>query len=308
MDTKIISFVNLKGGVGKTALTVNVGVSLAAEVGLKVLIIDLDPQSNASLWLMGQQAWVETVNSKKTKTVYGLICKGEPVGECLVESPVRNEEGNIEAATLDLIPSTYHLAFFEEDYRQKDGQPSPYVKFYRAIKILRGKYHYILIDCPPNLYRATKSGIFASDHIIVPCNQDGLSWIGLDLLSKRIRIFGQKTEAEFNQERPGDPMPLVSGVIINDIHPAATDLNAKARERLEKRLATLRKDGDVRADARILPVRVRHAAAFQKRSFQFRPILFAEPSNAHLVEDYGNIAKDIIRRFGGQHDQGASSA
>jgi len=290
MQAKIISFVNLKGGVGKTALAVNVGVSLAAEFGHKVLIIDLDPQSNASLWLMGQQAWLARVKHRKTKTVYGLVCKNEPVGECLVKSPVKNEEGTIEAEALDLMPSTYHLMFFEEDHRATEGQSPPYIRFYRQIKVLREQYEFILIDCPPNLYKATRCGIFASDHIIVPCNPDALSWIGLDLLSKRIRLFGQRTEEEFSHERPGDPMPLVSGVIINDIHTTHTTVNPHAQERIEKRLARLKRDEYVRSDAEVLPVRVRHAAAFQRGSFSFRPILFSEPSNTSVLEDYRNIA------------------
>jgi chromosome partitioning protein len=297
MEAKIISFVNLKGGVGKTALAVNVGVSLAAEFGQNVLIIDLDPQSNASLWLMGQRAWVKTVNKRKTKTVYGLICRGEPVGECLVKSPIRNEEGSIEAETLDLIPATYHLMLFEEDYLQKDGQAPPYVRFYRQIKILRRQYDYIVIDCPPNLYKAARCGIFASDHIIVPCNPDALSWIGLDLLSKRIRHFGQQTEAEFSQERPGAPMPLVSAVIINDVHTTHSTVNTYSQERLERKLALLKKDGHVRSDAEIFPVRVRHAAAFQRGSFAFRPILFAEPDNINLLEDYRDIARLLMQKL-----------
>ena len=91
MSAQIISFVNLKGGVGKTALAVNVGVSLAAELGQKVLIIDLDPQGNASLWLMGQNKWVTTVNEHKTKTVYGLLRHNKPISTCIVKAPVHDE-------------------------------------------------------------------------------------------------------------------------------------------------------------------------------------------------------------------------
>jgi chromosome partitioning protein len=290
MEAKIISFVNLKGGVGKTALAVNVGVSLAAEFGQNVLIIDLDPQSNASLWLMGQTAWINTVNHRRTKTVYGLLRHGEPVGECLVKCPIQTDEGTIEAKTLDLIPATYHLMFFEEEHHIKDGQIQPYVRFFRQIKVLKAQYDYIIIDCPPNLYKTTRCGIFASDHIMVPCNPDALSWIGLDLLSKRIHDFGQKTEAEFSRERPGAPMPLVSRVIINDIHTTHTTVNSHAQERIRRRLSILKREGYVRSDAEVLPIRVRHAAAFQRGSFSFRPILFSKSANVNLLEDYKNIA------------------
>ena len=94
MAAQIISFVNLKGGVGKTALAVNVGISLAAELGQKVLVIDLDPQANASLWLMGQKEWIDTVNHHKTKTVYGMMRHNTPISECIVKCPVRDGGGS----------------------------------------------------------------------------------------------------------------------------------------------------------------------------------------------------------------------
>lgn len=122
MSAVIVSFVNLKGGVGKTALAVNVGVSLATELGQRVLIVDLDPQGNASLWLMGQTKWVATVNKGKTRTVYGLLCKSTPISQRIVNSPVHEEGGHVVAEKLDLIPSTIHLMIFEEDYRDRDGQ------------------------------------------------------------------------------------------------------------------------------------------------------------------------------------------
>lgn len=301
MSATIISFVNLKGGVGKTALVVNVGVSLAAEYGRKVLIVDLDPQSNASLWLMGLRDWINRANDQFRKTAFGLICRGEPVGECLVKSPIRNEEGSIEAETLDLLPSTYHLVKLEEDYIQREGREPPYVRFYRQIKILREQYEYIVIDCPPNVYRATKCGVFASDRVIVPCNPDSLSWMGLDLVSKLIEGFGRRTEGEFTRERPGDALPLVSGVIINDVHATHTTVNEKSKDWFQKRLNYLKKGGHVRADAEVLPIRIRHAAALQRGSYSFRPILFSEPSNTNLLQDYRNIAALFLTKFGGEH-------
>lgn len=297
MAAKIISFVNLKGGVGKTALTVNVGVSLAAEYGKRVLVVDLDPQSNASLWLMGLRDWVSRANHHRTKTVYGLLCHNEPLSQCLVKSPVRNEHGEIEAEKLDLIPATYHLMFFEEQYHPPEGQPPSYVQFYRHIKTLKDIYDYVLIDCPPNIYKATKCAIFAADRIIVPCNPDALSWMGLDLLAKRIKSFTQRTTAELDQERPGDVAPLVAGIIMNDVQAVARIPNRLADTHLAQRLATLRTNGHTRADAKILPIKIRDAAAFKTGTFEFRPLLFADARNESLLEDYRGIAQYFMTKF-----------
>lgn len=297
MAAKIISFVNLKGGVGKTALTVNVGVSLAAEYGKKVLVVDLDPQSNASLWLMGLQDWVSRANHHRTKTVYGLLCHNQPISECLVKSPVKNEHGGIEAEKLDLIPATYHLMFFEENYRVPEGQPASYVRFYRHIKTLRDIYDYILVDCPPNIYKATKCAIFSADRILVPCNPDALSWMGLDLLAKRIHSFAQRTAAELDQERPGEAVPLVAGIIMNDVQAVARIPNRLADTHLTKRLATLKNGGHTTADAKIFPIKIRDAAAFKTGTFQFRPLLFADTGNGNLLEDYRGLAQYFITNF-----------
>lgn len=301
MAAQIISFVNLKGGVGKTALAVNVGVSLAAELGQRVLIIDLDPQGNASLWLLGQRAWVDTVNNRKTKTVYGLLRYNTPVSQCIVRAPVQDEAGHVAAEKLDLIPATIHLMFFEEDYRHRDGQPSYYVRFYQEIEILKAQYDFILLDCPPNIYKTTKCALFAADQIVVPCNPDALSWMGLQLLAQRIRDFANQTISESESARPGAKEPLISALILNNIQTTASAVLKKAQERLETRLTKLRTGGLVRDDAEVVPIWIRHAAAFQRGSFEFRPLLFLENPNRALLSDYRNLATLFLNRFGGGH-------
>ncbi|HTY23013.1 MAG TPA: ParA family protein [Desulfomonilaceae bacterium] len=298
---QIISFVNLKGGVGKTALAVNVGVSLAAQLGQRVLIIDLDPQGNASLWLQGQKEWVDTVNNRRTKTVYGLLSHNTPVGQCIVRSPVIDEAGHVAVEKLDLIPATIHLMFFEEDHHSKDGQLSYYVRFYQEIEILRSQYEFIFLDCPPNIYKTTKCALFAADQIVVPCNPDALSWMGLQLLAQRIKIFANQTMGELESCRPGAKLPLISGLVLNNIQTSATVVLKKAEERLETRLAKLKTNGLVRDDAEIFPVKIRHAAAFHKGSFEFRPLLFSESPNWALLEDYQKLATIFLNRFGGGH-------
>ncbi|MEW6349913.1 MAG: ParA family protein [Thermodesulfobacteriota bacterium] len=295
MSATIISFVNLKGGVGKTALTVNVGVSLAAQLGKRVLVIDLDPQCNASLWLMGEKAWVKRVKNKHAKTTYGLVCRHEPVGECIVHSPVENSEGIVEAGTLDLIPASFHLMTLEEEYHHKEGTEQPYVRFYQQIKILRGLYDFIFLDCAPNVYRATKCALFASDIIVAPCSPDALSWLGLNLLASQIRKFGRATANEFAREREGQDLSLLGGIIINDVHSGYKNINKYTRDRFVDRLSRLKQAGFATEDAQVFPTEVSHApSAFQKDLFQFIPLLLSQPEDAKILKDYEKVAKTFF--------------
>lgn len=298
MSGQIVSFVNLKGGVGKTALAVNVGVSLAAELGQRVLIIDLDPQGNASLWLLGQKTWVGTVNHRKTKTVWGLLSRGTPVSQCIVKAPVREEAGHVVAENLDLIPATIHLMLFEEDYHHRDGRAPYYVKFYQEIEVLKKAYDFILLDCPPNVYKTTKCALFSADQIVVPCNTDSMSWMGLQLLAQRIKVFADRTMGQLEDSRPLAKAPLISALVLNNIQTTATAVLRRAEERLSTRLARLRGNGLVRDDAEVFSVKIRHAAAFHTGSFEFRPLLFMDNPSQPLLSDYRNLATLFLNRFG----------
>jgi len=195
--------------------------------------------------------------------------------------------------------------FFEEEHRHRDGATPYYVKFYQQIEILRHQYDFIFLDCPPNVFKTTKCGLFSADHIVVPCNPDALSWMGIQLLAQRVKIFANQTLGEFESVRPGAKSPLVSGLILNNIQTTASTVLRKAEAWLETRLSKLKTRGLVRDDAEIYPTRIRHAAAFQRGSFEFRPLLFSEHPNVDLLADYRNVATLFLTKFGGGYGQGS---
>lgn len=179
---KVISFINMKGGVAKTTSSVEIASILAKEHNKKVLIIDLDPQTNATLSLITLEQWEKIKDSSTIADVLGMN-RG---------MSSRNEEYDINSAiienvcgieTLDLIPSHLELTFLDLDLVSR---PARECILQNQIKNLSKQYDYILIDCPPNLTLAPQNALVISDYIIVPVVPEVFPSIGLPLLVNRV--------------------------------------------------------------------------------------------------------------------------
>lgn len=177
---RVISIANQKGGVGKTTSTVNLGASLAASEK-KTLIIDGDPQANSTSSL-------GFAKDPARRTLYQGIILGEPLERIAIDAQI---EG------LDLIPSDKNLvgaavelvAMENREYRLRE-----------ALKPLREKYEYILIDCPPSLDLLTLNALAASDSVLVPIQCEYLAIEGvselLDTLMRLRRTINPSLEIE----------------------------------------------------------------------------------------------------------------
>jgi chromosome partitioning protein len=189
----VISLVNMKGGVGKTSVAVNLAAHLARDHGKKVLLVDLDPQTNASLSLMSEEAWAKWTDKHGTMAdVFELTAKPKRGGErtlledCIVHDVVPEIPG------LDLVPSHLRLTFLDLDLASRPGRERI---FGRKLEKISSAYDLILCDCPPNLQTATQNALFASDFYLVPMQPDFLSSVGLGLLLDRLSYL--KTELQF---------------------------------------------------------------------------------------------------------------
>ncbi|GFM53532.1 chromosome partitioning protein ParA [Pseudomonas cichorii] len=188
--TKVVSFINLKGGVGKTTTTVNIAATLATD-GYKVLVIDLDPQTNATVSLIDQEDWQD--RHDRGQTLYHMfndMLKGE--SQFNIDDAILNGVGDIEG--LDLLPSSIHLVEIQDDIPDMDNKA--YVSHVdvlgNIIENIKENYDFILIDCPPNLGAITLNGISISDYYIVPTVPDILSKIGISLILNRINSFKKR--------------------------------------------------------------------------------------------------------------------
>lgn len=194
--TKVVSVINLKGGVGKTTITVALAEFLAVERISKVLVIDLDPQTNATVSLIGEEQW-ESLNNDN-KTLYQLFKDhiDDTVTFNFRDSVVQscsNLYGGLN--NLHLIPSS--LDFVQiQDRLINIGQTSlirPIDVLKRAVEEEIQEYDLVLIDCPPNLGIVTQNGLNISDYFLIPTIPDHLSTYGIPQIITSVGNFNRKT-------------------------------------------------------------------------------------------------------------------
>jgi chromosome partitioning protein len=217
-----VSFINFKGGVGKTTLCVEIAASLAYKFNERVLIVDLDPQTNATLSLMSEKEWQKQAEQNGTLRDYFDSChtgNSFDITSILVRSPVNYGE---RLKNLDLIPS--HIELFGMDLRlaTKFGHENLKAKLFlkKSLKEIESNYDYIFFDCPPNLYLATQNGLFASQHYVIVALAEYLSTLGIAHIQKS--VSGLFLEAQDLLKDAGGSSaslitPSVLGIIFNRV-------------------------------------------------------------------------------------------
>jgi len=156
---KIIAVANQKGGVGKTTTQVNLA-ACVAQLGRRVLSVDMDPQGNTTSGL--------GIVSEEGASVYDVLMGGVSAKACVVGTCVEN---------LRLLPTDIRLAAAEVELAASEGRE--YV-LKKALEPLRGEFDYILIDCPPSLGLLTINALCAADRVLVPiqCEYFALEGVG----------------------------------------------------------------------------------------------------------------------------------
>ena len=177
---KIIAISNQKGGVGKTTTCVNVAAYIAA-MGKKVLLIDLDPQGNATSGLGIEK-------TSQTKTIYNVIDGDAIIDEVILPTYIEGFE---------IIPATVDLAGAEIDLVQMPNRE--YVIKNRLMRI-KDKYDYILIDCPPSLGLLTVNALTCSNSIIIPIQCEFYALEGLTQLMNTIKLVKKHLNSEIDIE------------------------------------------------------------------------------------------------------------
>jgi len=288
-----ISFLNYKGGVGKTSLIVNTAACLA-RMGKRVLLFDFDTQSNASIWLMRLERW-NKMTAEGTGEIYSIFEPGKAqVKDLVLRDVVESKTGEKLLPGLDLVPTTFNLVDLEGEYRGDPKRPA-YVIFQEQLAAVEHAYDFILFDCPPNILRASQCGVFSSNELYVPANPDALSLIGFTLLVEKLHKF-HALSASFRKSSMG-PAAQVQGIIMNSIK-TGTDIEVP-KMRMQLRLNQFKSARRVGQSAKIFDAQIRDAMIVRRAVTLGLPVnLVAQDAQAaegdNVLGDYRKLASELV--------------
>ena len=177
--TRIIAVANQKGGVGKTTTSVNLAASLALS-GSRVLLVDLDPQGNATMGCGVEKSALE-------RSVYDLLMKSAPLADVVHRCPTGFE----------LVPSNIDLTAAEVELLQVDQREQ---RLKMALRESEGRYHYVIIDCPPSLNMLTLNALVASRSVLIPMQCEYYALEGLSALLDTIEGVKQRANPPLRLE------------------------------------------------------------------------------------------------------------
>jgi len=202
----IVAFANQKGGVGKTTSAVNIAVSLGV-FGKKVLLCDLDPQSNATTGVGIEKRSV-------SGSIYDVIIGRLTVNEVRIKTEYEN---------VWVLPSSADLSGVEIEFIEDGNIPENFFRFKNTVSAVEDDYDYIIIDCPPSLGILTVNALCGSDYVVVPMQCEYFALEGLAQLTNNLR----KVRKLYN------PKVDIAGILIT-MYDGRLNLSVQILEELKK--------------------------------------------------------------------------
>ncbi|MFD1040311.1 ParA family protein [Virgibacillus byunsanensis] len=200
---KIIAIANQKGGVGKTTSSVNLSASLA-HLNNKVLVVDIDPQGNAT-------SGVGINKADMSSCIYNVLVEDLPAEEVCVPTEVEN---------LDIIPATIQLSGAEIELVPTISRE---IRLKKSLESLKEKYDYIIIDCPPSLGLLTINALTSADTVLIPVQCEYYALEGLSQLLNTIRLVQKHLNKDL----------MIEGVLLTMLD-ARTNLGIQVIEEVKK--------------------------------------------------------------------------
>lgn len=264
----VISIVNMKGGVGKTTITVNLATSLAKDHGMRVLVVDLDTQINATLSLMSPLHFAKV--KKENRTLKQIIHQAIQTDD-QTNIPLQNiiQHNICKIQGLDLLPGDIELyndfllatLLFDQSQKNQQEFAKNWERFedYLVRSILnpvRQNYDLILLDFPPGDYLLTRSGMIASDFYLIPAKPEPLSVVGMGILQGRIRKLKESNRTKIN----------LIGIVFTSLGHAST-MAVKVKNRV---LAEF-------GENKVFTTEIPRNVAVAKAVDEFQPVVLTDP-------------------------------
>ena len=258
---KIISLVNQKGGVGKTTTSINLSASLA-ECGKKVLLVDLDPQGNATTGVGFNKGDIES-------SMYDVFNGTKEAKEVILKTDYHN---------LYLLPSTLQLAGIDIELMEKGREDPSFQRSYQLkdkLLPIKEYYDYIIVDCPPSLGLITTNALAASDSVIIPVQCEFFALEGITQLLNAIMLTQKKL----------NPNLRLEGVLLT-MFDSKTNLGIEVIEEIRSYFKE-------KVYSTIVPRLIKLAEA----PSHGKPIIVYDPKSKGS-QAYLNLAKEVIERNG----------
>ena len=259
--SKVISIVNQKGGVGKTTTSINLSASLAV-LGKKVLLIDLDPQGNATTGVGFNKGDIDS-------SIYDVINGNIDINEAILKTKFSN---------LFLLPGSLQLAGIDYEFMDKEREDPTFQKAFQLkdkIALIKDKFDYIIMDCQPSLGIVVTNALSASDSVIIPVQCEFYALEGITGLLNAVMLTQKKLNPDLKLE----------GVLLT-MFDSKTNLGIEVIEEVRSYF----KD---KVYTTIIPRLIRLAEA----PSHGKPIIAYEPKSKGSAA-YLNLAKEVIERNG----------
>lgn len=295
-----ISFINFKGGVAKTTLAVNFAATLARREH-KTLLVDLDPQSNASLWLLGPDRFLARLREPH-KTVYQLFLDRIPhvlqghlrfrFNDTVVKAVAQDSRGHAVTPHLDLLPNTFEAIDLEHHLSASNAPNYDILK--KQLENIQTQYDYIVFDCAPNLYLVTINALLFSNYYIIPVYPDYFARAGLTILTRQIKKISDRYASYVD-----DSIRLL-GIVVTRIKEGAT-LDIGRKTDLETGLEDLKREGIVSHDVVVFETHFNDTVEVSRSIEAFVPSVYHKPSYPPMKEYIDRMERftdEVISQMG----------
>ncbi|MDE0712015.1 MAG: ParA family protein [Rhodospirillales bacterium] len=273
----VVAMVNMKGGVGKSTLTANIGWYCAYYRNLRVLMVDLDPQFNLSQYVLGNDRYEEHLKASKP-TIVDILEQHTPgngakggIGREAITVARKWDDGSL----IHVIPSKLELAWTLKNPHQKEHLVRDY------LQDIRDGYDLILIDCPPTESMLTAAAYMSSDFLVVPVRPEYLSTIGLPLLVRSL--------ADYKKAYKNEPHPKLAGIVFNDSDDSKPE-HRRSRETVGKVATEQGWD--------IFDGQLTHSDSYPAGARTGKPIFLTDYARHWKKEELYVVAQEFMERVG----------